>query len=120
MPKGSIDLQTILDERPRELFFEGQRFFTLKRTNKLVSQISQYGGNDNGHKQARGSIQDFMKIYPFRDQSSNSSGPGIRRMMVIKKNMENDINRLITASSPLTAASPSTKVSMVRKSVCPG
>lgn len=38
----SIDQQTILDERARELCFESLRWFTLKRMGVLVEQVNQY------------------------------------------------------------------------------
>ena len=44
-----LDQQTILDERARELAFEGQRWYTLKRMGVLVSQIQQHAGDD-GYK----------------------------------------------------------------------
>ncbi|MHA7100813.1 RagB/SusD family nutrient uptake outer membrane protein [Roseivirga pacifica] len=75
-PKLNIDLQTVLDERARELFFEGQRFFTLKRTNRLVPQTAQYAGNDNWHKQARERIMDYMKNLPIPETELNLLGPG--------------------------------------------
>ncbi len=38
----SIDQQTILDERARELCFEMERWFTLKRMGILVDQVNKY------------------------------------------------------------------------------
>lgn len=46
-PVTSIDEQTVLDERARELAFEGQRWFTLKRMGQDVidRQITSYAGD---------------------------------------------------------------------------
>ena len=46
-PLTSVDEQTILDERARELAFEGQRWFTLKRMGQDVinRQITSYAGD---------------------------------------------------------------------------
>jgi len=46
-PVASVDEQTILDERARELSFEGQRWFTLKRMGQEVidRQITTYAGD---------------------------------------------------------------------------
>lgn len=38
----TIDQQTILDESARELAFEGNRWFLLKRMGVLISQVNQY------------------------------------------------------------------------------
>lgn len=46
-PLESVDQQAILDERARELAFEGHRWFTLKRMGQEVinSQITKYAGD---------------------------------------------------------------------------
>ncbi|WP_163517415.1 RagB/SusD family nutrient uptake outer membrane protein [Gelidibacter japonicus] len=46
-PLTSVDEQAILDERARELAFEGQRWFTLKRMGQSVidRQITSYAGD---------------------------------------------------------------------------
>ena len=46
-PVSTVDLQTILDERARELAFEGQRWFTLKRMGQdiLDFQMTTYAGD---------------------------------------------------------------------------
>jgi len=46
-PLASVDEQTVLDERARELSFEGQRWFTLKRMGQEVidRQITTYAGD---------------------------------------------------------------------------
>lgn len=48
-----VDQSAILDERARELAFEGQRWYTLKRMGILVSQIRQYAGDDGFQDGAR-------------------------------------------------------------------
>jgi hypothetical protein len=40
----SINEDILLDEYARELAFEGQRWFLLKRMNKLVERVQKYGG----------------------------------------------------------------------------
>lgn len=46
-PLTSVDEQAILDERARELAFEGQRWFTLKRMGQEVieRQITSFAGD---------------------------------------------------------------------------
>ncbi|MCP9236111.1 RagB/SusD family nutrient uptake outer membrane protein [Lewinella sp. JB7] len=52
-PVTDVTQETILDERARELFFEGQRWFTLKRMGVLVEYIQDHAGNDNLQSIAR-------------------------------------------------------------------
>jgi hypothetical protein len=42
---GNVTLQSIMDEQARELAFEGDRWFFLKRLGKLIEQVSQYAGD---------------------------------------------------------------------------
>ncbi|CAH0999104.1 SusD-like protein [Neolewinella maritima] len=46
-PYTEIDQELLLEERARELFFEGQRWYTLKRMGVLVDYIRDHAANDN-------------------------------------------------------------------------
>ena len=62
--KTTIDLQTILDERARELAFEGQRWYTLKRTGKLYEFLLDHMNNDNMNESyPEGNPKDILREY---------------------------------------------------------
>ncbi|MFZ4582700.1 MAG: RagB/SusD family nutrient uptake outer membrane protein, partial [Paludibacter sp.] len=44
IPAGSVTLDMIIDEHARELAFEGDRWFLLKRNGLLVDRVKKYGG----------------------------------------------------------------------------
>ncbi|MBR6867805.1 MAG: RagB/SusD family nutrient uptake outer membrane protein [Prevotella sp.] len=50
--KGSVDINTILDERALELCGEQQRWFDLKRTHTLLDRVKKYNGQAAGNIQA--------------------------------------------------------------------
>ena len=47
LPFTTINQEMLLNERARELFFEGQRWYTLKRMGVLVEYIQDHAANDN-------------------------------------------------------------------------
>ncbi len=59
-PLTFVDQQTILDERARELAFEGQRFFTLKRMGQDVIdfQMTTYSGDGDFFPNNQGGSRD--------------------------------------------------------------
>lgn len=57
--KGTVDINTILDERAIELCGEQQRWFDLKRTKTLVDRVKAYNA------QASGQIKDFHYLRPI-------------------------------------------------------
>ncbi len=79
----SVDEQAILDERARELAFEGQRWFTLKRMGQSVinNQIRSYAGDgeyfpDNlGIKDPRTNWQDHFINFPIPQRDLDLLGP---------------------------------------------
>lgn len=75
---GPVTEQLIMDEDARELSFEGQRWYTLKRLGKLVSQIRQYAGDPAvGAVQARTGIQDYHVRWPIpQSEIDNMKGKG--------------------------------------------
>jgi len=79
-PKTEIDQQLILDERARELAFEGQRWFTLKRMGVLTEYLRDHMGNDNFNQtyssgDPRTIIQEHMENWPIPESQINLLGP---------------------------------------------
>lgn len=75
---GSVTEQLLLDEDARELAFEGQRWYTLKRLGKLISQVKTYSGDPAvGAAQARSNIQDYHVRWPIPNaEVENMKGKG--------------------------------------------
>lgn len=83
-PLASVDEQAILDERARELAFEGQRWFTLKRMGQSVinNQIRTYAGdgeyfpnNFGGERDPRVNWQDHFVNWPIAQRDLDLLGP---------------------------------------------
>lgn len=84
-PLTSVDEQAILDERARELAFEGQRWFTLKRMGQEVinRQIRNYAGdgeyfpnNFGGDRDPRVNWQDHFINFPIAQIDLDLLGSG--------------------------------------------
>jgi hypothetical protein len=76
----SIDLETILEERARELAFEGQRWFTLKRTGKLYEFLLDHMNNDNMNESypegnPKVILREYMENWPIPPQQIDLLGP---------------------------------------------
>lgn len=54
----SLNEDILLEERAKELAFEGHRWFELKRMGKLIERVRKYGGSDEW-PQVRENIQSF-------------------------------------------------------------
>ncbi|NRD20667.1 RagB/SusD family nutrient uptake outer membrane protein [Winogradskyella eckloniae] len=82
-PVTSVTQQTILDERARELAFEGQRWFTLKRMGQDVIdfQITNYAGDGEyfpanlGSKDPRENWQSHFINWPIAQRDLDLLGP---------------------------------------------
>lgn len=76
----TINLQSILDERARELAFEGQRWFTLKRTGKLFEFLIDHMNNDNLNESypegnPKDILRNYMQNWPIPQQQIELLGP---------------------------------------------
>lgn len=70
-----VDEQVILDERARELAFEGQRWFTLKRMGVMGSQTRQYAGDNHYKTEPRVNFQDHFVNFPIPRSQLELLGP---------------------------------------------
>ncbi|MDX1753014.1 MAG: RagB/SusD family nutrient uptake outer membrane protein [Salinimicrobium sediminis] len=79
-PVSEIDLQAILDEGARELAFEGQRWYTLKRTGKLYEFLLDHMNNDNMNESypegnPKNILREYMENWPIPQQQMDLLGP---------------------------------------------
>lgn len=79
-PINQVDLQVVLDERARELAFEGQRWFTLKRTGKLFEFLTDHMNNDNLNESypegnPKEILREYMQNWPIPEQQIDLLGP---------------------------------------------
>lgn len=75
---GPVTEDLILDEDARELAFEGQRWFMLKRLGKLIERIKLYAGDPYvSAVQARTNIKDYHVRWPIpQSEIDNMKGKG--------------------------------------------
>jgi len=81
----AIDEDVILDEYARELAFEGQRWFLLKRVGKLVERVQKYGGitefrgvpsPNTTYNDCRVNIRPFHVRWPIPQTEIDAMGGG--------------------------------------------
>lgn len=75
-PYTEINQENLLDERARELFFEGQRWYTLKRMGVLVDYIRDHAANDNLVNFARERIEPHHVNWVIPETELDLLGPG--------------------------------------------
>jgi hypothetical protein len=77
---GTLTLDDILDEQGKELLFEGDRWFMLKRLGLLVERVSKYAGDDKtitvqqDFLEARVNIRDFHVRWPIPQSARDQMG----------------------------------------------
>ncbi len=79
-PIDNIDLQAIMDEHARELGFEGQRWYLLKRTGKLYEFLLDHMNNDNMNESypegnPKALLREYMQHWPIPEQQMDLLGP---------------------------------------------
>lgn len=71
----SVDLQTIMDEHARELCFEGNRWFFLKRIGKLREQVNKYLMFGSNRKSlTHMTMKDYQVRWPIPQVQINAMG----------------------------------------------
>lgn len=71
-----VDQTAVLDERARELGFEGQRFYTLKRMGVYEEFIRNHASNEGFVDQARERVRGHMVNWPIPNEEINLLAPG--------------------------------------------
>ena len=74
-PVATIDIETVLEERARELAFEGQRWFTLKRRGLLIAYLQDHAGNDNFRDIIRERVEPRHVNFPIAREELELLGP---------------------------------------------
>lgn len=74
-PIFSVSDIAILKERARELAFEGHRWYYLKRTGKLMYQVTHFSGDDDYKNDARSNIREYMINFPIPQSELDLLGP---------------------------------------------
>lgn len=74
---ATITLDMILDERSKELFAEGQRFFDMMRLNKSVTYDDEFGSVPNSHR-PKTIDRTFDKIILPISQDEINANPGLQ------------------------------------------
>ncbi len=75
IPFFDLDEVKLMKEHARELAFEGQRFYFLKRIGKLVSQVQRFSGNDDYKNDARANIRAYHVNMPIPTSVLELLGP---------------------------------------------
>ncbi len=65
----------LMKEHARELAFEGQRFYFLKRIGKLVSQVQRFSGDSDFSNEARANIREHHVNMPIPHAELQLLGP---------------------------------------------
>lgn len=71
----TVDIDAILDERARELAFEGQRWYTLKRRGVLIQYLQDHAGNDNFRTEIRERVMPQHVNFPIDQNEIDLLGP---------------------------------------------
>ena len=77
---GTLTLDDILDEHAKELLFEGDRWFMLKRLGLLVERVKLYAGDTRAiavqqdFLEARNNIKDFHVRWPIPQSARDQMG----------------------------------------------
>lgn len=75
-PPFDITENDIMQEHARELAFEGQRFYFLKRIGKLVSQVQHFSGDDDFGNEGRGNMKPHYVNLPIPRSELELLGAG--------------------------------------------
>ena len=75
---ATVSIDMILDERSKELFAEGQRFFDMMRLDKSITFNDDLGGIAVSHREKTIDRSFFKTILPI-DESELNANPGLRQ-----------------------------------------